>query len=257
LRSNLEQYSECIQIVEGDITALDTCVQASRGCDIIFHLAADISVPRSIQEPYDCFHTNVQGTLNMLEAARRNQVPRFIFSSSAAVYGPHEGICTETTPCDPTSPYGTSKLLGELLCKQYATSYAISIACLRYFNVYGERQRHDLPHAGIVARLTHAFENNEPITIYGDGTQQRDFVSVNEVVAANLWCGMYAEPSWRGEIFNVASGSAMSIRALLQKLHAKYPSYDMSLIKFELARTGDIRYSAANCAKLRSSLTTL
>ena len=146
-------------------------------------MAACVSVPQSLQEPALCHEVNVTGTQNLLEAARIHNVQRFIFSSSCAVYGQQTTPCSEQTPCNPTSPYAYSKLIGELLCQQYARVFKAPTLCLRYFNVIGERQNPYGPYAGVYAKFSDLMQQQSPVTIFGDGNQTRDFVAVQEVVS--------------------------------------------------------------------------
>jgi nucleoside-diphosphate-sugar epimerase len=166
---NIKNVQDSVTIIQKDIADFDACLESTRDQSVVFHLAAFISVPQSIKEPDVCHRTNVDGTFNMLEAARRNGVDSFVFSSSAAVYGPHEGICSENTPIAPTSPYGFSKYIGEQYCHQYKTNFNISTAALRYFNVWGERQNPNGAYAAAVAKFTQHMKENTPITIFGDG----------------------------------------------------------------------------------------
>lgn len=148
---NIETIKDNITFIKETITNFDTCLNITKGKKIIFHLAAFISVPESIKKPYQCHDINIQGTVNLLEAARRNNVNTFVFSSSAAVYGQREGICSEVSTTAPTSPYGFSKLIGELYCKQYAHVFDMNTVILRYFNVYGAGQNPNGPYAAVVA----------------------------------------------------------------------------------------------------------
>ena len=185
----------------------------------------------------------------MLEAARLHTVNRFIFSSSAAVYGNTQERCAEELPAHPCSSYGYSKLIGELLCKQYNELYTIRTVSLRYFNVYGPRQH---PDSGVLAVLERNLIQNKPITIFGDGNQTRDFVPVKKVVHANIIAGVLAD-KLPGSFFNVATGESSSLNEQFSKLLEKYPTY-ANQITFEPARPGDIRHSQADCSKLKNAV---
>lgn len=258
LRNNLPTSTKHCTIIEGSILDSKTCMKAMDGVSCVFHLAAHISVPLSIAHPVDCYETNVKGTYTLLEAARIKNIKHIVFSSSAAVYGAHEGPChEEQTPCAPLSPYGTSKWIGELLCKDYGRIYGIRSACLRYFNVYGSRQRTDVPHAPFVAYLMHSMKHNKPIIIYGDGSQERDFVPVERVVAANMHLGaVLLNNNWHGEVINIASGTSQSLRTFIEHMHQQFPDYDRDTIIFSEQRPGDIRYSAAVCTKYKNLVST-
>jgi UDP-N-acetylglucosamine/UDP-N-acetylgalactosamine 4-epimerase len=245
---NLAPVLPSITFVQASVTDLEACLQVTQGQQIIFHLAAQVSVPESVERPQLCHHVNVNGTFNMLEAARLNKVPRFIFSSSSAVYGAYDGICSEDTPCNPTSPYGTSKLIGEYLCRQYTANYEVKSACLRYFNVYGERQNHNGTYAAVIAKFQQCMCTNQPITIFGDGTQTRDFIPVEEVVKANLTIGMQKDSVLDGSPCNIATGRSMSLLELIEQLKADYPTYHHP-ITFQPARAGDIKHSGAQARR--------
>lgn len=237
-----------ITYLNKSIIDFDACVAASQGQDIIFHCAALVSVPQSIEQPRLCHHVNVDGTFNLLEAGRRSNVKRFVFSSSSAVYGQQEFQCSEDTPCSPQSPYGFSKLMGELCCKQYAQSFGLETVILRYFNVFGLRQNPHNPYAAAIAKFMHCMQHNIPITIYGDGQQTRDFVPIEHVVFANLLAGMLPAEQVCGQVFNIATGHSTSLLTMIEKLKEQFPHYAHA-ITFKPARKGDIRHSNAACSK--------
>ena len=207
-------------------------------------------VPQSLEEPDVCHAINVGGTFNLLEAARRNGVKRFIFSSSSAVYGPALATCNEQTSCNPTSPYGFSKLIGEYLCKQYAVNAGTETVCMRYFNVYGDRQNPNGQYAAVVAKFKDSMANNRPITVFGDGLQTRDFVSVEQVAHTNLLLGLQPADVVSGEVFNVATGKSITLIELFQLLRKEFPDY-MLEPQFAPERAGDIKCSTADCSKLQ------
>lgn len=250
---NIKPHRDKIAFITGDITDLRACISASRDKDIIFHLAADVSVPASLDDPQHCYATNVMGTTNILEAARKNNVKRVVFSSSSAVYGTQEGVCSESTPCKPTSPYGHSKFLGEELCKHYSQTFGVGTVCLRYMNVYGERQNPHGAYAAVVAKFKDAMKKNEPITMFGDGSQTRDFIPVEQVAQANLQLGALPLSELNGQIFNVGTGTSISIQELFNTLKAQFPEYPYEA-RYSPARAGDIRHSSADCSKLHSKI---
>jgi UDP-glucose 4-epimerase len=254
---NIAHLAPHISCITGDITDFKTCQNATHGMDIIFHLAAYASAAGSCEDPYACMNTNVTGTLNMLEAARCSGAKRFVFASSAAIYGNSEDRCSETTPCKPLSPYGHSKYLGEMLCQQYAQISSLRSVCLRYFNVYGPRQRGDLPHAGVIARITHCMDQYKPFTIYGDGLQRRDFIHVEDIVQANLLFGAYLPEHCRGEAYNIASGDSVPLMTMIERLQTQFPCYPSSHITFAPARSADIKISEADCSKYQTFVRTL
>lgn len=243
---NIAAIQDKITLIEGSITDPATCAHAAKNQNIIFHLAARTSVPESIQDPLGYHETNVTGTVTMLEAARAQHVERFVFSSTAAVYGNKEGTCIETDECNPLSPYALSKRLGELYCAYYAKNHHINTVCLRYFNVYGDRQ--NPAYGSAVATFANAMNLNKPITIFGTGHQTRDFVPVETIVEANITLALATAQSMQGDIFNIASGKSMSLLALLEQLKREHPAYEHPIL-FQPARTGDIMHSSASCKK--------
>lgn len=246
---NIAPWSNKVVFIHGSITNVQTCKQAAQGHSHVFHLAACTSVAQSMQDPRTCHEINVQGTFNMLEASVQAGVSRFVFSSSAAVYGLPETVCCETIACKPISPYGSSKLIGEELCSQFYYAHNLQTVSLRYFNVFGPRQNPDGQYAAVVARFTAAMKAHEPITIYGDGLQTRDFIAVNEVVNANLLMGMAPENTLQNRVYNVASGKSITLLELIEELKKRYPDYHQTPI-FLPARKGDIRESIADCSRL-------
>ncbi len=247
---NLNAVLNHVTFIQGDITSFSSCLAATQNQQIVFHCAAMISVSESMNRPRNCMKTNVQGTANLLEAARINRIERVVFSSSAAIYGPVDGACSETLPQKPQSMYGFSKQLGEQLCKQYCEYFNLRSICLRYFNVYGNRQNPTSPYAGVRAIFDHAFKNNLPITIYGDGNQTRDFISVKDVVKANLSLAQLSSNELNGQAVNIATGTSNSLNNLLVEFKKNHPDYSQT-ITYQPARAGDIKYSKALIEKYR------
>ena len=243
---NLSAIINSINFVEGDICDIKLCNQITLNKDIIFHFAAMASVPLSIKNPDLCYEINVQGTKNLLQAAYLNQVMHFVFSSSSAVYGNQSAHCKENMNPNPQSPYAESKLIGETLCKKYTYLYGMSTACLRYFNVYGERQNPNGDYAAVVAKFKENLEAGNPITVFGDGTQTRDFIGVDSVVQANLLMGMHNQPECM--ILNIASGKSITILELLEILEHELGKKNKGLT-FVPMRQGDILHSKADCAQ--------
>ncbi len=245
---NLDSVIDRITFIKGDITNSDTCQAAATMQAIIFHCAARISVPESLDRPLEYTHTNVMGTCNVLQAAHRCRA-RVIFSSSAAVYGGKNDLCQEDAVCTPTSIYGLSKLIGEQYCRQYHALYHVPSICLRYFNVYADR-----PSGSMYEIMHNALRTNQPLTIFGDGTQTRDFVSLAAVVQANLALAQLPEQYLNGQAVNIASGKSISLNELLRCMRAKSPNYT-GKITYQAERPGDIRHSQADTAKLSHFLT--
>ena len=243
---NIAHLRNKIHFVHGDITNPETCLEVAQNKSHIFHLAAFISVPQSIQEPELCMRINVDGTENMLKAAVTQGVKHFVFSSSSAVYGTQEGVCAESTSPSPQSPYAMSKLMGEKLCQKYAAEFDISTAPLRYFNVYGDRQNPDGAYAAVVAKFNYNLKHGKPLTIFGDGSATRDFIPVSRVALANAIMGMH--DGLTGEPVNVATGKSISLLELIAQLERE-SGYTNAGITFAPERPGDILHSAADCSQ--------
>ena len=247
-RSNLASIQGKIEIIEDSVTDLVTCLQAAYDKAYIFHLAAMVSVSESMQKPYDCYTINLTGTANILEAARRQSQPTVFIASSSAIYGDQQRACCEDAVGDPRSPYGFSKLMGELLCKQYAQNYGMKTVIARYFNVHGPRQSAQSAYAGVVARFNYHMALGQPITIFGDGRQRRDFVDVATVVDSSLLLAALPAAHIAGQCVNVASGTSITILELFDQVRHAYPAYQLQPA-FEPARAGDIALSQADCSK--------
>ncbi len=244
--SNLRSIISEVNIIYGDITNKFTCKKVTKDKDIVFHLAALVSVTQSVKNPNICYKINVVGTKNLLEGCKKNNVPKFIFSSSASVYGNRNDKCTETDTPNPQSPYAKSKLEGEILCKEYSQEFGIQTACLRYFNVYGDNQDPNGEYAAVVAKFKYNLKNKVPINIFGDGKQTRDFIHVNKVANANLKIAMQENLS--GNIINIATGKSINLLELITVLE-KETNTEKSSLNFEPAREGDILNSFADCQK--------
>lgn len=238
-----------VRFIEGDIQDFKQCAIAVQGQEVIFHLAACVSVPESLQNPLHCYRVNNDGTMHLLEAARRaGGVRSFVFSSSAAVYGAHNGACHEELMAKPTSPYGLSKYMGEQLCAQYRSLYRIKTVSLRYFNVCGSRQDGSLSSAPAVARFRYCMMNNLPLFVHGDGGQTRDFISVDRVVEANMQFGIHALGDDAPLVCNVGTGTPTSLTEIIESLRQEYPHYGAP-IEHMPDRPGDIRHSYASCER--------
>ncbi len=241
--SNLKNVSENITFIKESIVNKESCDKAVAGNDIIFHLAAYTSVPGSVANPDTCHYVNVDGMYNLLVAARKHAVKRIVFSSTSAVYGPREDVCRETdTNLNPISPYGATKLMGEIYGKQFSLLYGIEFVMLRYFNVYGPRQNPNSQYAAAVAKFTQCMANNLPITIFGDGTQTRDFVSVTNVAEANLIVGMAPSSLVDKQVFNIGTGTSVSILDLIKDLKTQFTAYTHMPV-FAPARDGDVKHT--------------
>ena len=237
-----------VRFVEGDIrneTAIDAAVA---GTDVVFHLAASVGNKRSIDHPIDDSDINVLGTLKVLEACRRRGVRKLVFSSSAGIFGELKSLpIREDHPAEPDSPYGASKLAAEKLCLVYAKLHRMECACLRYFNVYGPKQRYDA-YGNVIPIFVDAVMQQQPIVIFGDGEQTRDFVSVHDVVEANYRAA--TTPGVCGS-FNIASGTRISINDLAT-LVAQASGVERA-VRYAAPRPGDVRHSLADIGAARAA----
>jgi UDP-glucose 4-epimerase len=246
-RRNLEPFRE-VRLVEGDVRDQAALDRAARGAEVIFHLAASVGNKRSIEHPIDDSEINVIGTLRVLEAARRHAARKLVFSSSAGIFGELKTLpIREDHPAEPISPYGASKLGAEKLCLVYSKLYPPEAICLRYFNVYGVNQRYDA-YGNVIPIFAHAMLRRQPVTIFGDGEQTRDFVNVRDVARANYQAGMAMGVSGA---FNIASGSAITINRLAGLMREL--SRSDAPIEHGPPRTGDVRDSLADVAAARAA----
>ncbi|HET7566574.1 MAG TPA: NAD-dependent epimerase/dehydratase family protein [Gaiellaceae bacterium] len=211
-RANLQGLD--VEIVEGELRSYERVHNAVRGVELVYHLGALGSVPRSVQDPLTSSAVNVEGTLNVLLAARDEGIRRVVFSSSSSVYGNTSQLpATETLPADPISPYGVAKLAAERYCVSFSRVYpGFETVVLRYFNVFGPRQSPHSQYAAVVPLFVTAVAEGRPVTIYGDGEQSRDFTFVGNVVDATIRAGEADGAS--GRIFNVAAGAPGSVNLL-------------------------------------------
>jgi UDP-glucose 4-epimerase len=245
---------ENISGIDGNIThhnvsVLDKIDDYIADADVIFHLAANVFVTKSVEDPpYDA-ENNIKGTLNVLETARKLDIKNIVYSSSSAVYGDKVKIPTdEAQRTAPTSPYGVSKLAGEIYTKVYASLYGLKTVALRYFNVYGIRQAANSPYSGVIALFIRNAIEKKPIAIYGDGAQSRDFVSVRNVVMANLAA---AGSKVKGEVFNIGTGKETTINRLADII----ASFSGELNRnYEPPRIGDIKQSVADISRAVETL---
>ncbi len=246
-RANLDGL-DC-RLVEGSILDRAGLADTMTGVDLVFHLAALVSVPESMSEPAATVDLNVHGLLNVLEAARHAGARKLVLASSAAVYGENPAQPkVETMTPDPRSPYAITKLDGEYYCGLYARENWLPTACLRFFNVFGPRQDPQSAYAAAVPIFLHRARSGEPITIYGDGGQTRDFIYVKDIVGALAFAAEKAEMIG---VFNAGYGGAMTIRELADEILRLTGS--SSRIVHEPARPGDIRHSTSDAGKLRST----
>jgi nucleoside-diphosphate-sugar epimerase len=240
---NLAEVRSKITFMKGSITDIEVVQKAMVQADYVIHLAARTSVPRSVKDPVDTNRINVDGTLNVLVAARDNKVKRVVFAASSSAYGD-----TPTLPKSedmrpvPISPYGVTKYVGELYAQTFGRCYGLENVCLRYFNIFGPRQDPDSPYSGVLSRFSAAFLDSTPPVVFGDGEQTRDFTYVENAVQANIVA--CEAPSASGRTFNIGTGHAVSLNRVLEMLQKA--SGKTLEAKYEPSREGDIRDSLAD-----------
>jgi len=235
-----------VSFIKGSITDIDTLKGSTRDVDYVFHLAALASVPQSIENPIAANDVNLNGTLNVLAAARDNRVKKVIFSSSCAVYGDNELVpVAETTQPRPKSPYAVTKLTAEYYCSIFSDVYDLPAVSLRYFNVYGPHQNPGSEYAAVIPKFIHLVMNGRPPVIYGDGLQTRDFVYVRDVTRANI---LAAESRETG-VFNIGSGATVTVAGLARTI-IDLTGRDITPVH-EPQREGDIRHSSSDITKAR------
>jgi nucleoside-diphosphate-sugar epimerase len=249
--ANLADVMDAIEFINGDIRDLDTCRKALQGIRFVLHQAAIPSVPRSVKDPITSSAVNIQGTLSMLVAARDQGVERFVFASSSSVYGDTPTLPkTESMTPNPQSPYAVTKLAGEHLCRVFARAYGLTAIALRYFNVYGPRQDPTSTYAAVIPRFISSCLMEKTATIFGDGTQSRDFTFVEDCVAANL---LACEARLTGgEVCNIGTGS----RSMVTELHAMIRRIvgKGAPPEFGPSRTGDVKHSLADISLAQALL---
>ena len=241
-----------VEVVEGELRSYERVHNAVRGSELVFHLGALGSVPRSVQDPLTTSAVNVEGTLNVLLAARDEGVRRVVFASSSSVYGSSAELpARESGPVDPISPYGVAKLAAERYCVAFSRVYdAFESVVLRYFNVFGPRQSPSSQYAAVVPLFITAIAAGDPVTIFGDGEQARDFTYVGNVVDAGLLAA--DAPGANGRIFNIAAGAPHSVNELVDTIGSLLGrSVDR---RHDEPRPGDIRDSFADVSAARDAL---
>jgi UDP-glucose 4-epimerase len=212
-----------VEIIEGDLCDKDKVANAVKDVDIIFNQAAFVSVPESMEKPQECFDINITGTSILLDAAKKSGVKRVVLASSSAVYGDSDAMpLLEDTPLTQLSPYAVSKRVDEMFAELYTKSLGLEVVALRYFNVYGPRQRPDSMYAAAVPIFIRCLLDNKPVTIYGDGGQTRDLINVRDVVYANLLAAQH--PAAPGQIFNICTGVETRLLDLLDILYEIFPN---------------------------------
>ena len=249
-RSNLAGLD--VEVIEGELRSYERVHNAVRGREIVFHLGALGSVPRSVQDPLTSSAVNIEGTLNVLLAARDAGVHRVVYSSSSSVYGPRRELPVgEDLPPDPISPYGVAKLAAERYCVSFSRVYeSFESVVVRYFNVFGPRQSPFSQYAAVIPLFVTAISAGEPITVFGDGEQRRDFTYVTNAVDGTIRAA--EAPDASGRIFNVAASAPASVNDVAAAIGAVLGKPVEKV--FEPARVGDIRDSWADISAAREVL---
>jgi len=248
---NLAEVRSKITFMKGSVTDLEAVQKAMHQAEYVIHLAARTSVPRSVKDPLETNRINVDGTLNVLIAARDNRVKRLVFAASSSAYGETPTLPkVETMQSSPISPYGVSKYVGELYAQTFGRCYGLENVCLRYFNIFGPRQDPDSPYSGVLSRFATAFLEEEQPVVFGDGEQTRDFTFVENAVQANLLA--CEAPSANGGLFNVGTGTRISLNQTLEAL--RDITGKRLAARYEAPREGDIHDSQADISKARQVL---
>lgn len=248
--SNLKKIENQIQFIQGDICDLDFLKENFKSIDFVFHLAALPGVFFSVQSPEQCNKANIEGTLNVLLAARDNKVKRVVFASSSSVYGGAFEINQENQQPQPLSPYATSKITGEYYARNFYDLFGLETVCLRFFNVFGPNQNPESEYAAVIPLFINLALKNEQLIIFGDGEQSRDFTFVENVVDGMILAMNSSKVA--GEVFNLACGDNITVNRLVEVigkiLHKKITPV------YQDARPGDIYRSQADVNKIKTVL---
>src|SRR6266576_898442 len=248
---NLAEIRNKITLIKGSITDIEVVRKAMHEAEYVIHLAARTSVPKSVKDPIETNRINIDGTLNVLVAARDARVKRIVFAASSSAYGETPTLPKiETMEPQPISPYGVTKYVGELYAQTFGRCYGLENVSLRYFNIFGPRQEPSSPYSGVLAKFCTAFlEDTQPV-IFGDGEQTRDFTYVENAVYANLLA--CEAPNASGKVFNVGVGGRISLNEVLRELR-KITGKRIEA-KYDPPRDGDIRDSQADTSQARECL---
>jgi UDP-glucose 4-epimerase len=241
-----------VEVVEGSVTNPAAVEAAVNGCEVVFHLAALASVAKSVEDPPLSHAVCATGTLHVLNAARKAGVRRVVYAGSASAYGGASDPAGqgEDTELVALSPYAAAKLSGEYYCQAFASTFGLETVRLRFFNVFGPRQRPDSPYSGVIAIFTGALSNGRTPTIHGDGLQSRDFVYVSDVADALIRAA--ETPGVSGRVYNVGTGSSVTLLDLVRELNAILGT--KAVPNHGPPRAGDIRHSRAKIDRIRAEL---
>jgi UDP-glucose 4-epimerase len=250
-RGNLAEIADDVEVVEGDLRSYERVHAAVRGVEVVFHQGALPSVPRSVQDPLTTTAVNVEGTLNVLLAARDEGVRRVVNASSSSVYGNGGPLPrTESQLPEPISPYAVAKLAAESFCSSFSRVYGMEIVSLRYFNVFGPRQDPTSQYSAVVPRFISSIAAGEPVHVHGDGEQSRDFTYVANVVDANLLAA--DADGVQGVVLNVATGGSETVNALADTIGGLLDRPVHKVVEGE--READVRHSWADVTRARAQL---
>jgi nucleoside-diphosphate-sugar epimerase len=252
---NLAWSQNCHQLdfIHGDVGDDALLSKIMPGCDWVFHQAAIASVPATIEQPVKSNAVNLEATVKLLAHARDAGVKRFLFASSAAIYGDGpEPVKHESLPVLPLSPYGLQKYASERYAQHFHRYYGLPTVSLRYFNVFGPRQSFTSAYSGVIARFCTAMLNGETPTLFGDGKQSRDFIAIDNVVQANLLAAEAPAEQVAGRFFNCATGHAISLLDLIAEINRQTGQHIMP--QHAPARLGDIQHSLADITAIRQAL---
>ena len=250
-RENIAPFMGRIELIESDILDMQAVKEACQGIDYILHQAALPSVPRSVADPMSSNRVNVDGTINVLWAAKEAGVKRVVYAASSSAYGNQPTLPKrEDMPANPLSPYAISKYAGELYARVFYEIYGLSTISLRYFNVFGPRQDPDSQYAAVIPKFINAFMNGRSPVVFGDGEQSRDFTFVKNVASANLLAAKAEGAS--GEVLNIACGQRITLNQLIEKLRGIFNSSQEA--DYTDPRPGDVRHSLADISKAEQLL---
>jgi UDP-glucose 4-epimerase len=246
---NLPPEAETLRVVVGSILNAETVRNAMTGCEAVIHLAAIASVQASVENPILTHQVNFDGTLLLLECARKAGVKRFLYASSAAVYGDaSEGAVSENAPVFPLTPYAIDKLVGEYYLEHYRRAQGVEYTAFRFFNVYGPRQNPASPYSGVISIFAANCIAEKPVKIFGDGLQTRDFVYVKDVV--RILVSNITNQAMFGKVMNIGTGESTSLKDIIESLETILKK--SIEVEYAGARLGDIRHSLADITRLRS-----
>lgn len=248
-----DQVPSDIKLIEGDVADEALMRKAVAGSEVVFHHAAHRAVLRSVEHPLATDTANTHGTLTVLKAASDAGVRRVVYASSSSVYGGAAQMPTpESAPTVPRSPYAVTKLAGEHYCRVFSELYGLETVALRYFNVYGPRQRPDSAYAAVIPLFVDALRRGEPATVHGDGTQSRDFTFIDDVVVANMAAASAPAATCSGKAYNIAGGMASSLLEVLE-IVGRILEVEPARIHVD-PRPGDVLHTCADVAAARTEL---